>query len=45
MITIFPKKEKKKIIILFQKGKPCGAEAKRLKVREFQIVQLNFVSY
>ena len=44
MITIFPKKEGKKIVILFQEGKPCRVEAQKLKVRKFHM-PLNFVSY
>ena len=45
MITIFPKEKKKKnIVILFQDGKPCGAEVQKLKNREFHM-PLNFVPY
>ena len=44
MITIFPQKKKKNIVILFQDGKPCGAEVQKLKNREFHM-PLNFVPY
>ena len=38
MITIFSKEKKKKnIVILFQDGKPCGAEVQKLKNREFHM--------
>ena len=44
MITIFPQKKIKNIVIFFQDGKPCGAEVQKLKKRKFHM-PLHFVPY
>ena len=44
MITIFPQKKIKNIVIFFQDGKPCGAEVQKLKKRKFYM-PLHFVPY